>query len=174
MKNSDLFRLSAMKDKIDKDNIKGKITIYMFIPNESRVNYPSDDTNIINLAKINSITDSWIENTDYSKILERLNNIGKQTNNKLNDSFTLTLPNGNIYTSFTDFKNNEAMEAMKEYINAIDLLQSTKNKLSTLRKTFAQGDKSVSQEILKTEKSILTQQENLINLRNKVVKLECN
>ncbi|MBQ2839117.1 MAG: CDC27 family protein [Muribaculaceae bacterium] len=158
----------------DRNNIKGKITIYMFIPNESRVNYPSDDTNIINLAKINSITDSWIENTDYSKILERLNNIGKQTNNKLNDSFTLTLPNGNIYTSFTDFKNNEAMEAMKEYINAIDLLQSTKNQLSTLRKTFAQGDKSVSQEILETEKSILTQQENLINLRNKVVKLECN
>lgn len=158
----------------DRNNIKGEITIYMFIPNESRVNYTSDDSNIINLAKINSIKDSWIENTDYSKTLERLNNLGKQTTKKSNDSFSLTLPNGNIYTSLTDFKNEEAMVAMKEYINAIDLLQSTKNKLYILRKNFAQGNKSVSQEILETEKSILSQQENLIILRNNVIKLECN
>ena len=158
----------------DRNNIDGKVTIYMFIPNESRVNYPSDNANIVNLAKINSIKDSWVENANYEEYLNRLSKIGTTESTKTEKSFYLSLPNGNIYTSLNDFKNHEAAEAMKEYLNALDKFQTAESKLATLRTNYSKGNKNISNEIIELENDILSQRNNLINLRNNVIKLECN
>ena len=158
----------------DRNNIDGKVTIYMFIPNESRINYPSEDVNIINLAKINSIKDSWIENANYDEYLNRLSKIGATESTEIKKSFYLSLPNGYIYTSLNDFKNHEAAEAMKEYLNALDKFQTAEDELASLRTNYSKGDKTISNEIIELENDILSQRNNLINMRNNVITLECN
>lgn len=53
------------------------MTIYLFIPNESKQTYNIDEikTDIKSLALIRSIRESWPENADYTDLLQQLDNI---------------------------------------------------------------------------------------------------
>lgn len=157
----------------DRNNIEGQVTIYKFIPNETRSNYPANTPNLINLAKICSIKDSWAENADYSEILNRLTEVTTSDKADSSKSFTLSLPNGKVYNSIDDFSNQSAAEAMQEYLDAVKEYNATINRASSLRKTYSNGDKSVANEIIEIENEILTQQKTLTTLRNTVVSLEC-
>lgn len=156
----------------DRNRIEGKVTIYMFIPNESRANYPTDTPNLVNLAKINAIKDSWLEGADYSSILARLNNIDMSTPNNSGHDFTLSLPNGDVYHSLSDFKNEAAATAMQEYLDALQAHNAKKSQLTLLRKKYSDGDKSVAQQILSLEQLILDETSELVRLRNIAVSLE--
>lgn len=61
----------------DREQIPGKVTIYLFIPNESKQTYNIDEikTDIKSLALIRSIRESWPENADYTDLLQQLDNI---------------------------------------------------------------------------------------------------
>lgn len=157
----------------DRNKIEGKVTIYTFIPNETRTNYPTDTPNLINLAKINSIKDSWVDGANYSEILNRLNTIKPSDKATSSNTFTLSLPNGKVYTSIEDFANQSAADAMQEYLDAVKEYNTNINRVTSLRKTYSNGDKSVANEILELENEILTQQKTLTILRNTVVSLEC-
>ena len=156
----------------DRNNIEEKITIYMFIPSDTRVNYPSDSPNIVNLAKINAIKDTWLENANYNELLDKLNNIASPNNSLSTTQFTLNLSNGKIYHNISDFKNSEAAVAMQEYLDALDKLNNNKHTLNSLRLKYSQGDKSVANQILSLEKQILKEQEELIRLQNIAISLE--
>ncbi len=157
----------------DRNQIEGKVTIYIFIPNETRINYPIDTPNLINLAKINSIKDSWVDSANYSEILNRLNKIMLSAKATSSKAFSLSLPNGKIYTSIDDFSNQSAVDAMQEYLDAVKEYNANINRVSSLRKTYSNGDTSVANEIIELENEILTQQKTLTTLRNTVVSLEC-
>ena len=157
----------------DRNNIDGKVTIYMFVPNETRTNYPTDTPNLINLAKINSIKDTWVNGTNYSELLNQLNEITSSSKVISSKAFSLSLPNGKVYTSIEDFANQSAADAMQEYLEAVKEYNTNINHLSSLRKIYSKGDKSVANEILDLENEILTQQKSLTILRNTVVSLEC-
>ena len=156
----------------DRNNIEEKITIYMFIPSDTRVNYPSDSPNIVNLAKINAIKDTWLENANYNELLDKLNNIASPNNSLSTTQFTLNLSNGKIYHNISDFKNSEAAVAMQEYLDALDKLNNNKHTLNSLRLKYSQGDKSVANQVLSLEKQILKEQEELIRLQNIAISLE--
>ena len=157
----------------DRNQIDEQVTIYTFIPNEIRVNYPTETPNLINLAKVNAISDTWVEDCDYTKILNKLNNIENfETQNHANQ-FSLTLPNGKVYTSISDFKNEEAIQAMQEYLDELDTLNNLIQQVSQLRIDYSNGLKEIAPEIKVLEQKILTQRSSLIRLRNMVVSLEC-
>ena len=157
----------------DRNQIDEQVTIYTFIPNEIRVNYPTETPNLINLAKVNAISDTWVENCDYTKILDKLNDIENfETQNHANQ-FSLTLPNGKVYTSISDFKNEEAIQAMQEYLDELDTLNNLIQQVSQLRVDYSNGLKEIAPEIKVLEQKILTQRSSLTRLRNMVVSLEC-
>ena len=157
----------------DRNNIAGKVTIYLFIPSETRVNHQADSPNIINLAKINTIKDTWAENADYSKILAQLNELGISESYENASHFTLNLSNGKIYHSLTDFKNPEAANAMQEYLDALNATNQKEENLNNLRLKYADGDKSVATQILNLEQQILKEKKELIRLQNIAISLEC-
>lgn len=156
----------------DRNQIEGKVTIYIFITNESRINYSANTPNLINLAKINSIKDSWDKDSNYNNILKQLDIINSNKINPSASTFSITLPNGNVYTTFAQFNNNEAIVAMQEYLEALNKYNLTKEEIENLRKLYFNGDKSIAQRILEMENSILTQHKELIRLRNIVISLE--
>lgn len=157
----------------DRNNIEGKVTIYMFIPAETRVNHQADSPNIINFAKINAIKDTWPENADYSKILGQLNELNVSESSNITYHFTLNLSNGKIYNSLSDFKNPEAANAMQEYLDAVNATNQKEQSLNALRLKYAGGDKSVANQILNLEKQILNEKKELIRLQNIAISLEC-
>ena len=156
----------------DRNQIEGQVTIYTFIPNEVRKNYSSDTPNLANLARINSISDSWAEDADYSEILNRQNNLNNTVSTKNSSDFSLSLPNGDIYTSLDDFEHEEAVQVMEEYLAEVDKLKFLLQQVANLRQEYSDGN-NVGAEIIKLEQQIITQRALLIRLRNNVVSLEC-
>lgn len=156
----------------DRNHINGKVTIYMYIPNATRINYPTDTKNLVNLAKINSIKDTWIANNNYSNILAQFDDLTTGSVAIEQYEFTLSLPNGKIYTSINDFKNSEAAIAMNEYLNAVAEIEQKQSELNELRKKYSTGDKSVNDRILLLEKQILNEKVQLVRLRNIAISLE--
>ena len=56
----------------DRNKIPGKVTIYVFIPSDMRINYDIDDPSLTSFAKINSYRDTWAEGKDYTDILDKM------------------------------------------------------------------------------------------------------
>lgn len=156
----------------DRNQIDDQVTIYTFIPNEVRVNYPTDTPNLINLARINSISDSWQADTDYNKILNRLNNLSNPISSNNASVFSLTLPNGDIYTTLDDFEHEEAAQVMEEYLVEVDNLNSLLQRVANLRQEYSIGH-DVGVEIINLEQQIISQRALITRLRNNVVSLEC-
>ncbi|MBE6318894.1 MAG: tetratricopeptide repeat protein [Bacteroidales bacterium] len=156
----------------DRNNIEGKVTIYLFIPNEVRKNYNPNNPNIINIAKINSIKDTWEENINYNDILNQLKSLNETEYTTDNSAFSLTLPNGDIYTQFSDFKNQEAAIAMQEYIDAEEDKINKKQHLQKLRQDYANGNRSIADEILSLEKYLIDCDFEITRLRNIVITIE--
>ena len=156
----------------DRNHIEGKVTIYLYIPTDTRVNYPVDTKGITNLAKINSIKDTWNANGDYSKLLAKLDDLATSPIANIQDEFTLSLPNGKIYTSIEDFKNPQAAIAMKEYLNAQMAITKKQHELDDLRNKYSNGDKSVCDKIRLLESQILKDSSKLVRLRNIAISLE--
>lgn len=156
----------------DRNNIEGKVTIYLFIPNNVRLNYSADTPNLINLAKLTSIKDTWGEHTNFNHILNNLEKLSTDDIKSNDVRFSLTLPNGDVYTTLSDFDNTEAAIAMQEYLDALANIKSKKEYLEKLRISYQRKNDNVKQEIIETEKSILTEQDNLIRLKNIVISIE--
>ncbi|MBR5331813.1 MAG: tetratricopeptide repeat protein [Muribaculaceae bacterium] len=157
----------------DRNQIDGQVTIYTFIPSEIRKNYPTDTPNLINLAKINAISDTWLDDNNYTEILNNLSDINKFESTNHSNQFSLTLPNGKIYTSITDFQYEEAVQAMQEYLDELNTLNNLIQQVSQLRIDYSNGLKEIAPEIRILEQKILTQRLSLTRLRNMVVSLEC-
>ena len=93
----------------DRELIPGKVTVYLFIPNESKRTYDLDSvqTDIKSLALIRSIRDSWPEGADYTELLEKLNHI-KEVQTVARPDFVFAIYNGIHYTHLDQFTSAEA------------------------------------------------------------------
>lgn len=162
----------------DRNQIPGKITIYIFVPSETRVNVSDDDPNLQALAKLSDISLTQEPGADYSKILGAIQQLG--VNRHSTDSFisaggSFAIPIGSlksVYTSLDDFKNPEARGAMIQAIEARAEIASLESKLAALRKSFASGDNSQSINILNLEHSLSDARARQRKFTNRAISLE--
>lgn len=154
----------------DRNQIPGKVTIYVFRPNDVRVNYDVNDPNIKDFAFIRSIKPTQTSNADIESLLS--NPALKYSTETESQDFILSLGNGTIYTSLSNFKNKEAVQTMKQYLDRVKDLQEMERQLADLRSQYANGNKSVSEQIFSLEKRVLSAQTMLKRLRNNAIKQE--
>lgn len=126
----------------DRQRIPGKVTIYLFIPNDSKQTYNLDeiDTDIKSLALIRSIRDSWPEGADYTELLQQVKEI-KEAKAQTRPDFVFAICNGIHYTSLDQFTNAEARNLFvkaNETRKNIDQLEAKAAQLRT-QYTKAQG-----------------------------------
>lgn len=153
----------------DRNRIDGKVTIYVFVPQEMRVNYPADTPDLTDRARITNIKATGSRD-DYAGVLKAIDAAGGETAGE-SIEFEMAMPGGKIYRSLADFRNPLAREAMERYLDARDALRDDEASLSDLRAAFKAGSASRS-EVLELENRVNRQRIELRRLANEVVKAE--
>ena len=161
----------------DREQIPGNVTIYLFIPNESKQTYNIDEikTDIKSLALIRSIRESWPENADYTDLLQQLDNI-KEPKKETRPDFIFAICNGIHYTKLDQFVN---LEARNLYVKSKELRKNIiqiETKLSELRSQYTKSKgttlKRLSSEIQNLESQLLTLYPQPENYENQARKIE--
>lgn len=128
----------------DRNRIPGKVTIYIFIPSENRVNVDASDPDLISLAKLNNISLTREPGKKYTVQLPAPND-NRDSHKIEKPSASFDLPIGSatrIYHRLSDFKSAEARRAMSRAINARAEINTLEKKLGELRESYRKGDRS--------------------------------
>ena len=159
----------------DRTQIPDSVTIYMFIPNEVRANYDSDDENLYSYAIVNSIKDTWQEGADFTPYFSKIaaTNTSKKYDAK---QFEIEVAKGVVYTSLSDCKTSEGRQYLEQYVDALknyaDKIKLLNEKRSKYNSATGGEKVQLKREILNSEKKLLKDQQQIQYLRNAVAKAE--
>lgn len=157
----------------DRNQLGDSITIYKFIPQDMRINYDVDTIDLVKFARIQDYRSTWNEGDDYSDLLQAIEEIDVNKKIKKHD-FSLALPDGRVYTSWSDFKVDDARVIMQQYQQALSDYDNKKKTLEQLRSQYADGNRDCRNEILNLEKELISDRKELLRLRNEIIKTEIN
>lgn len=155
----------------ERTSAPGMVTIYTFIPQELRKNYPPDTPGLASLANVKSYKSSWTPGKDYTAIIAASRQTPSDEKSK-EAAFEFYIPGKGIYHSYSNFKSVQAMELMKDYQEMKNKYDSLRSHLSKLRMSYASGQRDTADDIIKGEKEIQTLQKDMKALSNEIVRTE--
>ncbi|MCI9286236.1 MAG: hypothetical protein HFJ91_10735 [Muribaculaceae bacterium] len=156
----------------DRNGLADSVTIYTFIPSEMRVNYPVDTPDLISMARVSSVSSTRIPGKDYSDIIRKIYAIDEMRRSGIRHDFDFALPDGRIVHRLSDFHSNMARNAMQKYLEEKKSVAALAKNLSDMRARYGQGDTSLANDILNTEKELESRRAELVGLSNQVISLE--
>ncbi len=154
------------------------MTLYTIIPNETRINRDVEfDDPTCNLT-VDSLIDNFLPSTwgdDFNReaYLSKVSKLRTSTVQPIDASeFSLYIPKAHRhYTSFNDFKSQQARHEMENYLDALNELGNINNRLSDLRRRYS-TDSSLATAIRQAETEQAQKSHQLIVLRNSVIDYE--
>ena len=157
----------------NRNSWEDKVTIYVFLYDEIRKNYPADTDNLADYAMLTSYKDTWKDDNgeDILPVMPSINktlHAGEETKK----DFELPLGNGKTYYRFKDFKNRKAADLMKQYLAKDKELQQKELLLSDLRKKFKSNRSLVEGKILQTEGEVDDMRGQVKAMKSEVLRLE--
>lgn len=156
----------------DRNRIPGKVTIYIFIPQELRRNVEIDSPDLLTRARLTSIRDTWNPSTDRDGILSRIAAIRPGGSRAPQRLFELYVPGKGIYTSYEDFARPAAREAMHAYMEGKGKMDNAIQMLAKAREAYGRGDRSQADMINRVEEQLESARNEVTELRNRVIELE--
>lgn len=155
----------------DRNQLADSVTIYVFVPAESRVNIDVDADNLPERARIASLTSPLTDAQEA--LLKKISRISRRTDIIDNTpDFLFPMPNGKVYTRWDDFRSPRARRLMENYVDALDENNADKQRLAELRRTYHPGNPKKDAQILAFEKKILKANNTLLKLSNQVIEEE--
>lgn len=151
------------------------ISIYLFIPNDLRKNYDSENPQIKELAKLSDIT--LTQNEEDEETIQSLRDKVKEmevvTSSKI-EEFQFPVGSGKIYRNMDDFKSSSAREKMQIWLSRNVELKKNQETLSSLRRQFSQNsfDKSLRSKIVSLEQQVERESKALDKLRGEIIRDE--
>ena len=138
----------------DRNRLGDNVTVYVFIPNEIRENYPEDTDNLASLARLTSIEDTWREDEEYDELLDTIRAINPDADDVTED-FRFPLPGGRVLTSWDELGTDRNRELMEIYLQTVGNMNETAGRLARLRSEYHTSRSSaVADEIEGLEKSM--------------------
>lgn len=160
----------------DRHQPEGKVCIYTFVPTEVRQNFDDDDlddSELTAFARIVSIKDTWqFGNRDAAlarrdKMLKRLKEKNVQDN-----AMWFAIDDNTVITSPQQFKRDESRKLYKQTEELRNMIAQTETELDNYRKSYHEGNHSLSDKILKAEKDREQQQADFYSLEKKIRNIE--
>lgn len=125
-------------------------------------------------ARISDYVATQDPDADYDQLLAEIRSI-KPGRHEAKAEFHLPLPGGKIYTHFSDFRSQTASQLMKRYLAEKMLLEDKENRLSTMRREYADSrSASLGQSIRTLEQELEQQRLKLRKLLSDVYRSEQN
>lgn len=155
----------------DRNRLGDKITIYMFIPSQSRVNVDLDDPTLAQRASLRSIRDTWPAGADFTNVRKALDNV-KESVKKRAPQFELSLPDGRVLTRYSQFTSEHAAGLMEQYVSLKKATDEAKKRLAALRIEYGNGNTGVGPEILTMEDDMEQAEAQLRRVANDVIRAE--
>lgn len=131
-----------------RNQIPGKVTIYVFIPNKTRENYSTDSDDVVSQAIIKNYKSTWGE-TDYAEKAASLMT-KKSISESAPEDFSFEVYKGAVYHRLSDFKSKEGAAQMEELLSMQSKQVANISKLKNLRAKYEKSSKT-AQESLKSE-----------------------
>ena len=154
----------------DRNQLDDMVTIYVFVTKELRNNYPADNDDIVDFARIIDYKATQPEDSDYTELLETINAIDPSVRQKENE-FTFHASNGRIFHRYDELPGNEARAALKRYLAAEKELKKEEAALQAKRREYhSSHSKSLGQQISTEEKEIEKTRTELSRLKSEVHK----
>lgn len=155
----------------DRNRLGDKVTVYFFIPADSRVNVNLDDPTLVQRASLHSIRDTWGDRTDFTAQQTAIGSISEKASGQ-KMQFEFVLPDGRILTRYDQFTSTTAADLMEQYVELQQATASVQRNLDSLRREYADGDKSVGGEILQLEKDMAEARRQMQRLKNDIIRAE--
>ncbi len=156
----------------DRNSPGGDVTIYVFVPSETRVNVDVDDPDLAARARLADISLTQSDK-DYSALLSRINAIDPGAGSTDNTpDFEFVMPDGRVLTRWDQLRSERGRRLMENYIDALADFQAEEQNLENLRLQYGRGNKQVGPTILKLEKSLKASEESLKSMSNRIIEAE--
>ncbi|MDE6311117.1 MAG: hypothetical protein K2L96_04790 [Muribaculaceae bacterium] len=159
----------------DREQIPGKVTIYIFAPSETRVNYSPDTENLPSLARLDDIALTRVADKDYkAEMQQRLDRMADSAASySASPSFELDMGAGGLYTSLNDFRDENARRTMLRYLADEKQLQKNLEKLSNLREAYSKkASGTLREQILRLESEVAQARTALRTTLNNAIRQE--
>lgn len=160
----------------DRNHIPGKVTIYVFVVNDSRVNVPADDPQLVQLARIDDISLTQSD-VDVQAVRARINEVGTAETPGTPTGSTFAIPIGSasvVYHNLSDFKSDKARRLMFKAVDTRAGIQRIEEQLNTLRAAYRAGDTSGAIRILDLEQQLESARTTYRDLVNQAIEAELN
>lgn len=156
----------------DRNRIPGHLTIYIYIPQEMRENYPPDTENLADMAMIKSFRQTWVDGEDYSELIEKAHALHKTENKTAKPDFRISVPGrGTLYYMY-QLHSRDSKREMKEYLSLQEKLEQNSARLNSLRKEYHKGNTSLAEPILNLENERTGIRKALVECKNRIARLE--
>lgn len=155
----------------DRSGLSDSVTIYMFIPQELRINYDVDTPGLADYAALTSIALTQPAGADYTALRRRLQSLAEPIAGNWGSGstdFDFALPDGRVAHRLSDFRSSMAREAMSRLLKAREDMARETSELQALRERYGKGDRSVASEIRRRENRLEQARIDLRELSNQV------
>lgn len=160
----------------DRRQPHGKVCIYTFVPTEKRQNFNDDDLDdaVINgYARLLSIKSTW-RFGNREAAMKRLDNLKKRNATKKTEGkgMAFVVDDNTIVTALSQFKSERSRQLFKQLTELKDMYVSENSRLDTMREKYHDGDKLLSQSILKAERQLEKCRQDILNTEKLIRKTE--
>jgi len=153
----------------DRNQPADSVCIYVFIPNTTRKVYNVDEIGaqrLSNLARINSIRDTWGNKEVVTQAKQRFEQLCKGTADaqKAHD-FDFVINDARTYTTLSDFKNKNALLKANFWVETSRDIAQTSKDLNNLRNQYSSAGNDKRQQIAPQIRLMESNLEKMINER---------
>lgn len=155
----------------DRRQPEGKVCIYTFVPTASRANFDGDlpESRLEAYARITSIRDTWGFGDRTAALQRRDAMIARmQAGNTNRETMRFVVDDNTVVTDPSQFKYDESRQAYQQVNELEQMINATTVSLDTMRQQWHNGDSSTEDAILKAERNLKRQQQDLRTLQNKI------
>lgn len=155
----------------DRNQIPGKVTIYVFKPSETRVNVDADNPDLVSLAKLDNI--ALAQKPGTAPLSQIIASIPQSSQVESKASFELPIGStGRIYHQLSDFRSSQGRKYMAQAIDARVEIERLEARLADLRRQWADGNHNNGVQILNLEQQLDDARIRLREVTNQAIEAE--
>lgn len=161
----------------DRNQLDGKVSVYVFYTNAVRKNYnPDEEEDIVALARLDDISLAQDPGKDYSGVMREIEKRSKAASGSGEGEVILRLPGHRAIRQPSDLKSSAARKNLSQYLAAMEEYDANCGHLKALRMKYHKAGKGASMalknQILDLEKTLDWQRDKLKKMRNAIISAE--